>query len=70
MKYIQIGFHFDDDLGLRKIQFQHNETELKNDSELIKNLAITMLRSVNLNKNDCLLQDLLNDLDINLNDSG
>lgn len=62
--YIQIGVHLDDQLGIKKATIEWNSTHLPSDSELIKRVAMTLLRSLHLNKHDVMIQDLLNELDI------
>lgn len=62
--YIQFGVHLNERLGIKAITIDHNTTDLPSDSELIKRVAFTLLKSIHLNKEDVMLQDLLNELDI------
>lgn len=62
--YIQIGIHLDDQLGIKKATIDENTTHLPSNSELIYRVAITLIRSLHLNKHDVMIQDLLNELDI------
>jgi len=66
MKYINIGFSFTDDLALKHITINHNDTELDSDSELVKKVIMTALKSFHLNKDDVSFQDLLNKNDIKI----
>lgn len=64
-KQITLSFHLEgENLGLKSVTFDVNETDLPNDSELLKMLATTLLKSIIINKQDVLVQDLLNELDI------
>lgn len=65
MRYIQLGIHLTDDLGIKLVTIDHNDTGLKTDSDLLLQIAFTMLKSLNLNKESVKVQDLLNELDIN-----
>lgn len=62
--YIQFGVHLNERLGIKAVTIDHNTTDLPSDSELIKRVAFTLLKSIQLNKEDVMLQDLLNELDI------
>lgn len=62
--YIQFGVHLNERLGIKAVTIDHNTTDLPSDSELIKRVAFTLLKSIHLNKEDVMLQDLLNELDI------
>ena len=62
--YIQFGIHLNERLGITSATIDHNTTDLPSDSELIKRVAFTLLKSLQLNKEDVMLQDLLNELDI------
>jgi len=59
---IQLAFNISEDYALKSVVFMHNDTDLPSDSELIKNLAIAMLKSLHLNKDSVAVQDLLNEL--------
>lgn len=62
--YIQLGVHLNEGLGITSVTIDHNTTDLPSDSELIKKVAFTLLKAINLNKEDVMLQDLLNEMDI------
>lgn len=62
--YIQFGIHLNDKLGIQSATIDANTTDLPSNSELIKKVAIGLLKSLHLNKEDVMLQDLLNELDI------
>lgn len=64
MKNIQLSISLSDDLGLKAIVYDYNDTELPSNSETLGNIAIAILKSLHLNKDDLLIQDLLNELDI------
>jgi hypothetical protein len=64
MKHITLTLKLTDNLGIKSIIIDDNETELPSDSNLIKICAIAMLESIAINKEDLQVQDILNDLDI------
>lgn len=64
MKNIQLSISLSDDLGIKAIVYNYNDTELPSNSETLGNIAIAILKSLHLNKDDLLIQDLLNELDI------
>jgi len=64
MKYIQITLLVSDEMHLKSIQFDENETELPNDSNTLKLLAEAMLRGLNKDKECIAIQDVLNELNI------
>jgi hypothetical protein len=61
---IQVQYVLNEDLGLKSVSIDINTTDLNSDSELIKKLAITVLKALSMNKEDVMVQDLLNDLGI------
>lgn len=65
MKYIEIGIVLNDELGVKSAIIHQNDTELPSNSELIKKVCITLLKSLSLNKQDLELQDMLIELNIN-----
>ena len=69
MKYIQLGIHLTEELGLKSVTIDHNETDLPSDSNLINLVAFALLRSINLNKESVDLQDVLNELGITVTNS-
>lgn len=64
MKHLIISFEFNEELGLQSLEFIENETNLPNDSKLLKRLAICILKSVELNPEDMSTHDLLVELGI------
>lgn len=62
--YIEIGIYLDEDYGIKSVTIDHNTTELPSNSELVKRVAFTLLKSLELNKEDMAVNDLLNELDI------
>jgi hypothetical protein len=64
MKTIQLTFNLSEDLAMKSIVYSYNDTDLPSNSETLGNIAIAMLRSLNLNKDDLIVQDLLIELDI------
>ncbi|GEM_PF-5796666 len=64
--YIQLGIHLNEELGLKSVTIDHNTTGLPNDSELLKRVAMTILKAIVLNKESVAVQDLLNELDIRI----
>lgn len=66
MKYIQLGIHLTDELGIKSVTIDHNDTSLPSDSDLIKRVSMTVLKSLILNKEDVIVQDLINELGIEI----
>jgi hypothetical protein len=66
MKYIQLGFFLTDELGIKSILIDQNNTGLPNDSKLLENIAFAILKASHINRDSLILQDLLNELDISL----
>jgi hypothetical protein len=64
MKYIQLGLEFSDELQLKSISIQYNETELKSDAELIIKISKALLISFEKNKESIELQEILSDVGI------
>lgn len=64
--YIQLGINLNEELGLKSVTIDYNTTGLPNDSELLKLVAMTILKAIVLNKESVAVQDLLNDLDITI----
>lgn len=67
--YIQFGIHLNDELGIKAVTIDHNTTDLPSDSQLIKQVAMGLLKSLVRNKEDVTIQDLLNSLDISREDT-
>lgn len=67
MKYIQLGLHLtDDDLGLKKVTIDHNDTDLESNSKLLELVAFAIIKSLRLNKESLMVQDLLSELGIDM----
>lgn len=64
MKYIQIGINLTDDLGIKSVSIDHNDTLIPSDSKLIFKIGEALIRSVIQNKESVAIQDILNDLNI------
>jgi hypothetical protein len=64
MPYIQLGIFLNDRLGITSVRIDHNDTGLNDDSNLIETVALTLLKSLSLNKESVQVQDLLNELGI------
>lgn len=68
MKLVQLSIGLTDKLGIKQIVFDHNDTGLESNAELLKRIAIALLKGLELNKDDILIQDLLSDLGIRKSD--
>ena len=64
MKHIQITVGLSDDLGIKSITFDYNDTNLPCDSKLIELLSFAMLKSCRINEESVKVQDLLNEVGI------
>lgn len=64
MKHIKLTIGLTDELGIKSVTIDYNDTELKSNSELVQRVAFTLLKAYSLNKDDMKLQDLLNELNI------
>lgn len=67
MKYLTLVLCFEEveeDLGLKSVVIDSNDTGLPSDSKLIEKAAFVMLRSIYKNADDLVIQDLLNELNI------
>jgi hypothetical protein len=62
--YIQITVLLSERLSITCVQIDENTTDLENDSELIKMIAVGLLKSIHANKEDLMIQDLLNSVNI------
>jgi hypothetical protein len=66
MKHLEIVFGFTDELGLKSVQFNYNDTGLPEDSELLRRVACALIESLSVNKESLKVQDILNQLDITI----
>lgn len=64
LHYIEFGINLNEGLGITSVSINYNTTNLPSNSELVKKVAFTLLKSIYSNKEDLMLQDLLNELDI------
>lgn len=64
MKTINLSLILNERLGLKSVTINYNDTDLPSDSELIRKVSITLLKSLSLNKDTIIVQDLLNELGI------
>jgi len=63
-KTISLIINCSDELGITSIVYSYNDTGLPSNSETLGKIAITILKSLRLNADSLLVQDLLNELDI------
>lgn len=63
-KLISLSLHLTEDLGLRAITFNSNDTSLPNDTKTLERIAFAILQSIYSNRPDLELQDILNQFDI------
>lgn len=59
MKYLELGIELSDELALKSIIFHCNETGIEGSARLLRLLAIALLKSIEMNKEDIELQDIL-----------
>ena len=64
MKRITITFGINDKNCIKEIFFDLNETDMPNDSKTLENLAITLLKNIQIDRGSLEVQDLLNELGI------
>lgn len=64
MKQIQLTFTMSDELFLKSVTIDQNDTGLKNDSELILKVCSAIIRSFMNNKDSLAVQDMFNELNI------
>lgn len=64
MKHVKLTIHLSDELTIKQVTIDYNDTELPSDSGLIQKIAFTLLKSISANKDDMKIQDLLNELNI------
>lgn len=62
--YIEFGVNLNNELGIKSLLINQNTTELPNNSELIKLVAIGLLKAVELNEDSLAVQDLMSELGI------
>ena len=64
MPSVWLAINLDKELKIKTVSINHNDTGMDNNSQLIKDLCFTLLKSMTLNKDDIQVQDLLNELGI------
>lgn len=64
MYLIQLSFQFNDNLVLKSVEIDYNDTGLENNSGTLKRVAITLLKAIEINKDSVAVQDLLSELGI------
>lgn len=64
MPIIVLSFNVDENFGLRSANIDFNNTDLPNNSKTMRLIAIALLTAISLNKDDLVVQYLLNELDI------
>lgn len=69
MAIIQLMLNLTDDLRIKNIIYEYNDTNLPSNSETLGNIAVAILRSLKLNKDSLVVQDLLIELNIDLSKS-
>lgn len=70
MKHIELDIVLTDDLGIKAVVFNRNDTELPNDSKLLSMIGVALIRSVHLNRESMEIQDTLRELNIELPKEG
>jgi len=65
--YITISVGLTKEGGVAEILLDENTTARKNDSKLIRDVAEAIIRTLDANKEDVAVQDLLQDLKIDTN---
>jgi len=64
MKYIDLVIILDDNLAIKSVTIDMNDTGLPSDSSLIKMVSVALLKSMQMNKESVGVQDILNELNI------
>lgn len=64
--HIELRINLNEELGITSVLIMHNDTGLKSDSILISKVSEALIKAVDINKNDCKLQDMLQDFDISI----
>ncbi len=64
MKRVSLTIGLTDDLGIKSVVIDYNDTGLLDDSVLIEKIALTLIKSIYINKEDIYIQDILNELNI------
>jgi len=64
LKHVQLTISLSEDLEMKTVSIDYNDTGLPDNSELVKKIAYTLLKSLSINKDDIKVQDLLNELGI------
>ena len=64
MPYIQLGINLNDQLGIKSVIVEHNDTGFADDSKLIEMVATALLKGLRMNKDSIQVQELLKELGI------
>lgn len=59
MKHIKLTILFDNDLAMKSVIIDSNDTGIPESSDLLVKIAVCMLTSIKANKEDIAIQDLL-----------
>lgn len=62
MKLICLWLELTDELGLKSVVIDHNDTGLPSDSELLKKVAWALLKSLHHNHEELTINDLMNEI--------
>lgn len=57
-----------EDLGIKSVAIDYNDTHLKDDGKLIELIAIALLKGLKANNDSIIVQDLLNELNLKINE--
>lgn len=68
MGYIQLSIFLTDDLAIKGVTFDHNDTGFKEDGELLESIASTLIATIKAHKDSIVVQDLLRELGIKRED--
>ena len=66
MKIIQITFNLTDELGIKSIVIDQNDTGLPNNTDTIENLAFALYKVIKVNRQDLQIQDILHESKLKL----
>ena len=66
MAAISLMINLNDELGITSIVYSYNDTELPSNSETLGKISLAILKSLHLNKDSLLVQDLLSELNIDV----
>ena len=64
MKYLILTYTISDDLLLKQIDFDYNDTGLSDDTKTLLKISIATIKAILKNEESSAVQDLLNELNI------